>query len=123
LREEVNQDREVLAGEKVGLARIADERVGHNGSLIINGQLHFRFKQELSPERLKVLWDLHHAGQTVGSQRRDHLVYASADTVPCNHQEKLLTSKLIISMGSVQVGDELIATCKKVANEQQRKLK
>jgi hypothetical protein len=50
-------------------------------------------------------------------------VYPSADTVPCNRQEKLLTSKLVISMGSVQVGDKLVATCKKVVNERLQKLK
>jgi hypothetical protein len=116
-REELDKSREVFISGEVGPTRIADEWVAHNCRPVINGQLHLGLDEELSPERAKGLWDLRDAGKAIRPQIRDCLADPCANAITCDcnagaSTEKLLAGELVVSAGSGQIGDELVATCK-----------
>jgi hypothetical protein len=113
-QKEVDQDWKVFISGEVSPARVADERIAPDGVPIVDRQLRLRVEQELSPEWTKLLWELRHHRQTMGPQRRDSLADPSADAIAGNCEagartEKVLANELIVSTGSGQVSDELVA--------------
>jgi hypothetical protein len=124
-REELDEGGEILIGGEVSSVRVADERVALDRSPVINGQIRPSIGEELSPERTKSLWDLRDTGETVYAQVQDDPAEPSTDAMTRDGDtragaEELLSGELIVGTSSGEVGDELVATCKKVVNEQSR---